>query len=72
MNGAASNLADKKELWGAVHSKRPLQAEGSRNKEVNGASSRLVVAGPFPSGDGRVCEAGDPTSAEQLTPDGLV
>ena len=53
MNQAASKLADKKELGGAVHSKRPLQAEGSRNKEVNEASSRLVVAGPFPSEDGR-------------------
>ena len=43
----------KKELRGAVHNERLLQAEGSRNKEVNGAPSRLLVAGPLPSGDGR-------------------
>ena len=33
-NQAAANLADRKELPGAVQNERLLQAEGSKNKEV--------------------------------------
>lgn len=52
MNQTASNLADGNELQ-ELYETKDLQAEGSRNKEVNGAPSRLLVAGPLPSGDGR-------------------
>ena len=34
MNQAASNLADRKELPGAIQNERFLYAGGSRNKEV--------------------------------------
>ena len=43
--------------------------KGAGTRKLMGAPSRLVVAGALPSGDGRVCEAGDLTSAEQVTPD---
>lgn len=44
LNPAASHLADRKELWGAVQDERLLYAEWSKNKEVITSRSRLVVA----------------------------
>lgn len=47
MNPAASRLADRKELKGAVLSEGLLYADRSRNKEVMGAESELVVTRPL-------------------------
>ena len=45
MNQAASGLADRKELWGAVTNERLLLAEKGENKEdLLGEKSRLVIA----------------------------
>ena len=50
---AASHQADKKELQGAVHKERLLQAEDSGNKEFMPAKSGLVVARSPSFRDGR-------------------
>ena len=54
MNWAASNLADRKELQGAVQNESLLQARGSRKKEVLlDKKADWLLQGYSPLGDGR-------------------
>ena len=69
MNQAASRLADRKELQGAVQNERLSGAQGSGSMEVILAESGLAVARSFSLEDVRVCQSDCLTTAEQVMPD---
>lgn len=71
---AASHLANRKELQGATHNGRLLQAKGGRARKIFLAKRELFQARSLscPLVQARGISAEYPTSADQVVPHGLV